>query len=207
MLSEGNEEFPRVSLLCWCRRVAELKQQTRGGCKCQGVTYRPPVGTHTTSVLGGMPSPGPRARLGGSEGSVPCITSHRSLPGNATEVGVTAARPWRSPGARGTILSLQDEPQAPQKHWPERYPTPRTNTSGCWQQPSTARSEKQSPVKGSTTGARRGFPSGFPKDALDRRPLPRSAPSLAPQHHPLSDPMQNKHFTRSSSTPAWLESG
>lgn len=32
-----------------------------------------------------------------------------------------------------------------------------TNTSGCWQQPLTARSEKQSSVKGSTTGARRGF--------------------------------------------------
>lgn len=127
MLLEGNEDFPRVSLLCWYQCVAMSKQRAGGGCKCQEVTYWPPVGTHTKSVSGGMPSPGLRARLGGSEGSVPCITSHRSLPGNATEVGVTAARPWRSPGARGTILSLQDEPQAPQKHWPEQYPTPQTD--------------------------------------------------------------------------------
>lgn len=93
LLSEGNKVFPCVSLLCRCRRVAMLKLRAGGGCKHQlalrghgsardglilGVTYRVPVGGHTTSVSGGgrVPSPGLHARLeGGSEGPVPCTAS------------------------------------------------------------------------------------------------------------------------------------
>lgn len=73
------------------------------------MTHGAPLGSHTTSVLGGCQ---PRTACvqgwgGGSKGPTRHVTLHQMLPCDVTGVSVTAARPWRSPSARGTILSLQ----------------------------------------------------------------------------------------------------